>query len=685
MICFAAIALAACRGDVTTVQARGTVSGLVGSGLVLQNNGKEDVPVFADGEFVFAPVQWGTPYHVTIKSQPNTPTQVCTVSNGSGLVAYKMAAISVNCVTPAFVVGGTISGLTGNPVWLQNNGGDDLLAATDGAFAFPTPLLDGARYAVTIRTQTDAPRQTCTVSDGSGVVDNSNVTSVNITCVTRVERTIGGVATGLLSALVLNNGADDLLVSGNGSFSFPNTVLEGESYSVSIKTYPGAPVQSCVVTHGAGIVGQSDVTDISVNCAPPVPVPTYALGGTVSGLQGTGLVLRDAVSGGTLNVTANGSFSFGPRLVSGTEYALTVQTQPAGPAQSCTLSNGSGTIGAADVDNIAVICPPPPHFAFVTSLSRTDVFSVDTATGALTATGDSVSQGGIFGGTVALDRFLYLSDVVGNSVRGYAIDYLSGELVEVAGSPFATGGSQPQAMGRSADGRFLYVANRASNTISVFSIDGSTGVLTPVGLPVATGTYPLSVSATPDGKFLYVANYIGGSVSAYAIDSVGGTLALLAEIPTAVNSRFLAVDVNSKFLYVTTGGNVVYGYGINASSGALTSVPASPFTAGTTAQNIAIDPLGKFLYVTNETSATVIGYTIDPVTGALTQTGSPLPTGGLPEGVTVDPNGKFVYVASQSANSVAVFEVDPATGSLWASGASPTGVVPIGVAVLNPQ
>lgn len=143
------------------------------------------------------------------------------MSNGSGLVAYKMAAISVNCVTPAFVVGGTISGLTGNPVWLQNNGGDDLLAATDGAFAFPTPLLDGARYAVTIRTQTDAPRQTCTVSDGSGVVDNSNVTSVNITCVTRVERTIGGVATGLLSALVLNNGADDLLVSGNGSFSFP--------------------------------------------------------------------------------------------------------------------------------------------------------------------------------------------------------------------------------------------------------------------------------------------------------------------------------------------------------------------------------------------------------------------------------------------------------------------------------
>lgn len=56
MICFAANALAACRGDVATVQARGTVSGLVGSGLVLQNNGKEDVPVFADGEFVFAPV-----------------------------------------------------------------------------------------------------------------------------------------------------------------------------------------------------------------------------------------------------------------------------------------------------------------------------------------------------------------------------------------------------------------------------------------------------------------------------------------------------------------------------------------------------------------------------------------------------------------------------------------------------
>src|SRR5580704_17170660 len=85
------------------------------------------------------------------------------------------------------------------------------------------------------------------------------------------------------------------------------------------------------------------------------PAPTYALGGTVSGLSASGLVLAD--SGHTLAVnSAAGSFSFGSILSSGSAYAVTVQTQPAG--ETCSVSKGGGTAGSANIVNVVVACSP---------------------------------------------------------------------------------------------------------------------------------------------------------------------------------------------------------------------------------------------------------------------------------------------------------------------------------------
>ena len=80
--------------------------------------------------------------------------------------------------------------------------------------------------------------------------------------------------------------------------------------------------------------------------------PTYAVGGSVSGLSGT-VVLQDN-GGDDLSVSANGPFSFATKLAVGAAYAVTVKTNPSG--QSCSVANGSGTIGSADVSNVAVTC-----------------------------------------------------------------------------------------------------------------------------------------------------------------------------------------------------------------------------------------------------------------------------------------------------------------------------------------
>jgi hypothetical protein len=87
------------------------------------------------------------------------------------------------------------------------------------------------------------------------------------------------------------------------------------------------------------------------------PPPSYSLGGTVSGLSGAGLVLADN-NAQTVAVNAGATtFTFGSELNSGTAYAVTVQTQPAG--QTCTVANGSGTV-TANVANAVVTCAAQP-------------------------------------------------------------------------------------------------------------------------------------------------------------------------------------------------------------------------------------------------------------------------------------------------------------------------------------
>jgi len=89
-----------------------------------------------------------------------------------------------------------------------------------------------------------------------------------------------------------------------------------------------------------------------LNTTPP---PTYAIGGTVSGLAGTGLVLQQT-GGDNLAVNADGAFTFATPLNRGAHYTVTVLAQPSNPAQTCTVANGDGTVGAANVDSVTVTC-----------------------------------------------------------------------------------------------------------------------------------------------------------------------------------------------------------------------------------------------------------------------------------------------------------------------------------------
>ena len=112
------------------------------------------------------------------------------------------------------------------------------------------------------------------------------------------------------------------------------------------------------------------------------------LQGTLSGLVGTGLVLMNGseYSSGFSGPASNGTqVNFGAAFFNST-YALTIQSQPTNPAQTCVITNGSGTAGNADVTNIAVTCTTnPPRFAYVVNRGSNDIsaYSINPATGTL--------------------------------------------------------------------------------------------------------------------------------------------------------------------------------------------------------------------------------------------------------------------------------------------------------------
>lgn len=81
-----------------------------------------------------------------------------------------------------FTVGGTVSGLEGSGLVLQNNGGDDLTIAADGAFIFAAAFENGSSYEVTILTQPASPNQICSVTDGSGTLTGADVDDVIVEC-----------------------------------------------------------------------------------------------------------------------------------------------------------------------------------------------------------------------------------------------------------------------------------------------------------------------------------------------------------------------------------------------------------------------------------------------------------------------------------------------------------------------
>ena len=490
--------------------------------------------------------------------------------------------------------------------------------------------------------------------------------------------TVGGSVSGLSgSGLVLqNNGGGDLAVSATGPFTFATELANTAAYAVTVKTQPTSPTQNCVVTMGSGTVASADVTDVAVACT----TAAFTVGVIVSDLTGSGLVLQNNGADDLL-ISAAGSFTFATPLVSGASYNVTVKTQPSGPAQNCSVGNGTGTIDAQSVANVRIACGL--HFAYAANAGDNTIsmYAMDSLTGALTAVGTPVATGASpYAITGSPDRqHVYVVNEISNDISAYAVNATSGALTPIAGSPFAAG-TDPQALAFDASGAYLYVANHGSNTLSAYAVDASTGVLTPLATATyATGTGPSAVSSDLSGQFVFVANNGGSNdISVFAITAGTGALTPVAGSPFAAgdNPHSLALtpvgafDYSTEFLYTANfngTSSTISGFRVDASTGALTALDGSPFALAVSNYIGIFSGYGDTLFVTSGDS--VVGYFVGP-TGLLgASAGYSAPTGINAYSVTT--SHQFLYVTNDGAASVSAFQVDDVGGALIAVPGSP--------------
>jgi 6-phosphogluconolactonase len=443
--------VAACGPQVVTIE--GTLTGLVGSGLQVENeNGGNEVggiPIngqASNGASVaFTVGNWNTAYNLTVQTQPTNPSQTCVVANGTGTTGGAGSTVTDIVVT-----------CTTNPprfVYVANRGSNNVSGYTiDAGNGSLAPII-GSPFAA-------GNLPVALAVDPTGTYAYLvNQTDSTISAFT-IDRTSGALTPVSGSPFATGTSPTSVAIDSSSSYVY---VTNGGANTVS----------AYAITAGSG----------ALTALPGSPIATGTLPDSVAvGPFGIGLVgvLVANESDGTVsvfsidnNTSHNGALTAsGPPFPAGNSpRALTID--PSGQfiyladATSNTLSgfNGSTADGAPASNGSAI-------------------------TGSPYATGSNPSSVAVD----PLDNFVYVANQGSNNISAFALNAATGALTSIAGSPFVAG-NQPSSVAVDPTGMFAYVVNAGADSVSVYAIEVTNGALTPIaGSPFLTGTQPSAIA-----------------------------------------------------------------------------------------------------------------------------------------------------------------------------------------------
>lgn len=195
-------------------------------------------------------------------------------------------------------------------------------------------------------------------------------------------------------------------------------------------------------------------------------------------------------------------------------------------------------------------------------------------------------------------------------------------------------GPHAHSMNMDAAGRFAVVADLGLDKILVYRFDAAKGQLTPNDPPwarVAPGAGPRHFAFHPTGRYGYVINELSSTVTAFRYDAPRGILRLLQTVSTLPEgfdgentTAEIQVHPSGKFLYGSNRGHdSIVAFAIDASTGRLARI-GHESTQGKTPRNFGIDPTGSYLLAANQATNNVVVFHIDAETGVLRPTGQSL-------------------------------------------------------------
>ena len=372
--------------------------------------------------------QWDLNHKVAIVSQP--ANQTCSILGGDGEYnVLELASLWIRCDDKKTPFGGTATALLGEGILLGIVSSDgsvsenfDVIKA--GSFSFDSILQEGQDFTLTIIRNPTQIHQTCLFSSGSDSVvsltgtaslSNDDYQNLSIVCTTAKYKIQGAVhnlaaVDGSPLNLKLNDGSAEgqlVALDKDGFFVFDSLVDDGSAYTVSIvgdAPSSSSVRQTCTPSHNQGTVQGANVRSVRIICSEI----NYTVGGTLQGLADGATVSISLNGVYPLTLSANGSFKFIAPLAVGSDYAVTIVTQPVN--YDCALGLDSGHIDA-NIDNVQISCVPYLTVKGTVSGLLTDL---GTITATLNAGDETItlSSDGSFSFTKTVSRYTNFSVTV---------------------------------------------------------------------------------------------------------------------------------------------------------------------------------------------------------------------------------------------------------------------------------
>jgi len=234
-------------------------------------------------------------------------------------------------------------------------------------------------------------------------------------------------------------------------------------------------------------------------------------------------------------------------------------------------------------------------------------------------------------------KFLLTAQYGGGSVALFPLDEAgrlgAATLTRHEGGSRVVKGRQdsphPHWCGFSPDGKFALVPDLGLDGIVIYRINLQVPSLERHGFAASVpGGGPRHLRFSPDGKFIYLLNELSLSVTSFAWDATKGTTRLLATVPAlseaakskeAFNSAAeILVSRDGRFVYSSNRGHdTVTVYRADPATSALKVIQVQAIR-GAFPRNINLAPAGDWLLAAGADSNTVSVHKVDPKTGELT-------------------------------------------------------------------